>query len=345
MEIEEQIKFQKLLKNQDMRLDSFLNHILFKKGGYYYGQNPIGKTKDFTTAPEISQIFGEIIGIYLYYFWKTNINSNFNLVELGPGRGTLFIDIINCLSKYPEFLNKAKITLVEINQELIKLQKLKINNKLNLNINWNVKLNYKSKLPSLIYSNEFFDCFPVRQFIYNKFWFEKYVSLNQEEDRFFFKNKRIKNKKFLKYLDNFKDNKILEISFERNKYFEKICKFIKNNGGIFLTIDYGYLNKRNNFTLQGIQNHKFSNVLDDIGNKDISSHVNFNDLLEIALNYNLKIEEFSTQREFLIKYGIFERKKFFDNSSTYKNIEIDIERLIGKNKMGNLFKCFVVSNL
>ena len=117
MEIEEQIKFQKLLKNQDMRLDSFL--------------------KPYTNR------------------------------------------------------NKSRTN---------KIQELKINNKLsNQKLDWNVKLNFRSKLPSIIYSNEFFDCFPVRQFIYNKFWFEKYVKFNENENKYYSINKRVISKKILDF--------------------------------------------------------------------------------------------------------------------------------------------------
>ena len=85
-----------------------------------------------------------------------------------------------------------------------------------------------------------------------------------------------------------------------------------------------------NLTLQAIQNHKFSNILDNIGEKDISSHVNFEDLKNIALKHKLKIEEYCTQRDFLIKYGIIERYKVIFNSSKLNSLRTDLERLIGK---------------
>ena len=96
------------------------------------------------------------------------------------------------------------------------------------------------------------------------------------------------------------------------------CKFIKKNRGIFLTVDYGYFNNNKNFTLQAIQNHKFSHVLENIGEKDISSHVNFEDLINIAKQNNLKIEEYTSQREFLLKFGILERIKTFNKIQIQK---------------------------
>ena len=136
--------------------------------------------------------------------------------------------------------------------------------------------------------NEFFDCFPVRQFVHKDFWFEKYININNDNN-FCFKENMITNKKLLSYLNKYKNNDILEISFERNNYFEKICKYIHKNGGLFFTIDYGYFKDIKNFTLQGIQNHKLSNILENVGEKDISSHVNFKDLSTYKKN-NLKLK-------------------------------------------------------
>ena len=344
MQVEEIIKSQIVKKNRSMRLDIFLKKALFSKDGYYTKRKPIGKIKDFITAPEISQIFGEIVGMYLYYFWKTKINSEYNLIELGPGKATLFIDIANSVSNLPGFLKKSEISFIEINHELIKLQK-ENTKRLLKNIKWKKNINFKSNIPSIIYSNEFFDCFPVRQFTYNDVWFEKYVNFNRENDSFYFENKQVNSKKLLTQLNLHKKNKLLEVSFERNKYFENVCKFIKKNRGIFLTVDYGYFKNNKNFTLQAVQNHKFSHVLENIGEKDISSHVNFEDLINVAKQNNLKIEECSTQREFLLKFGILERKKIFNNSKYSKKIDTEVDRLINNNKMGNLFKFLVISNL
>jgi Uncharacterized conserved protein len=239
MEIEKKIKSHFFLTKKDIRLDNFIKIALFNKNGYYYNKKPIGKKNDFITAPEISQIFGEIIGLYLFYNWKTYFNSKFNLIELGPGTGTLFKDINNSIKNYPDFFNYAKIFFIEINSELIKIQKKNFKNLKFNNIKWGKTINFKSNLPSIIYSNEFFDCFPVRQFINKKLWYEKYVSINKQNNNFYLKHKLVKNKKLLSILDSYREE-ILEISFERNKYFDKICKFIKRRGGLFLTIDYGY---------------------------------------------------------------------------------------------------------
>ncbi len=340
----------KLLNNKkDFRLDKFIELALFARNGYYLRKKPIGRKFDFVTSPEISQMFGEIIGGYIVYHWKEKINSKFNLIELGPGNGTLFKDIERTAQILPNFFENADVNLIEINKELIKIQEKNLNYFRQSKIRWSEALNFRSKLPSIIYSNEFFDCFPVRQFLNdNNHWFERYVKFNQKENKYYSLNKRVINKKVLDNLSKYKKQKIYEVSYSRNKYFEQICKYLKKNRGICILIDYGYNKKIENFTLQAIYNHKKTNIFENIGQQDISSHVNFNELIEIAKQNKLKINEFISQRDFLIKYGILERKKKLLNKNLDLNknlLDEEVDRLINVDRMGNLFKCLVVSNL
>ena len=340
----------KLLNNKkNLRLDKFIDLALYQRNGYYLSKKPIGRKFDFVTSPEISQMFGEIIGVYLVYNWKEKINSKFNLIELGPGNGTLFKDIERTAKILPNFFENANVNLIEINKELRKIQEKNLNYFKQSKIRWSKALNFRSKLPSIIYSNEFFDCFPVRQFLNdNNHWFERYVKFNEKENKYYSINKRVISKKILDYLNKYKRQKIYEVSFSRNKYFEQICKYLKKNRGICILIDYGYNKKIKNFTLQAIYNHKKTSIFENIGQQDISSHVNFNELIEIAKQNKLQINEFVSQRDFLIKYGILERKKklLTKNSNLNKNLlDEEVDRLINVDRMGNLFKCLVVSNL
>ena len=340
----------KLLNNKkNFRLDKFIEMALFGNNGYYLRKKPIGRKFDFVTSPEISQMFGEIIGVYLVYNWKEKINSKFNLIELGPGNGTLFKDIERTTKILPNFFENADVNLIEINKELRKIQKKNLNYFRQSKIRWSKALNFRSKLPSIIYSNEFFDCFPVRQFLNdNNHWFERYVKFNEKENKYYSINKRVISKKILDYLSKYKRQKIYEVSYSRNKYFEQICKYLKKNRGICILIDYGYNKKIKNFTLQAIYNHKKTSIFENIGQQDISSHVNFNELIEIAKQNKLQINEFVTQRDFLIKYGILERKKklLTKNSNLNKNLlDEEVDRLINVDRMGKLFNFLVVSNL
>ena len=340
----------KLLNNKkNLRLDKFIDLALYQRNGYYLSKKPIGRKFDFVTSPEISQMFGEIIGVYLLYHWKEKINSKFNLIELGPGNGTLFKDIERTAKILPDFFENADVYFIEINKELRKIQEKNLNYFKQSKIRWSKVLNFRSKLPSIIYSNEFFDCFPVRQFLNdNNHWFERYVKFNEKENKYYSINKRVISKKILDYLNKYKRQKIYEVSFSRNKYFEQICKYLKKNKGICILIDYGYNKNLKSFTLQSIYNHKKTSIFENIGQQDISSHVNFNELIEIAKQKKLQINEFVTQRDFLLKYGILERKKklLTKNSNLNKNLlDEEVDRLINVDRMGKLFKCLVVSNL
>ena len=340
----------KLLKNKkNFRLDKFIELALYANNGYYLSKKPIGRKFDFITSPEISQMFGEIIGLYLLYNWKEKINSKFNLIELGPGNGTLFKDIERTAKILPNFFENADINLIEINKELREIQKKNLNYNSQSKIRWSKALNFRSKLPSIIYSNEFFDCFPVRQFLNdNNHWFERYVKFNEKENKYYSINKRVSSQKVLDNLSKYKRQKIYEVSYSRNKYFGQICNYLKKNRGVCILIDYGYNKKIKNFTLQAIYNHKKTSIFENIGQQDISSHVNFNELIEIAKQNKLQINEFVSQRDFLIKYGILERKKklLTKNSNLNKNLlDEEVDRLINVDRMGKLFKFLVVSNL
>ena len=224
-----------LLNNKkNFRLDKFIETALFGNNGYYLRKKPIGRKFDFVTSPEISQMFGEIIGVYLVYNWKEKIKSKFNLIELGPGNGTLFKDIERTAKILPNFFENANVNLIEINKELRKIQEKNLNYFKQSKIRWSKALNFTSKLPSIIYSNEFFDCFPVRQFLNNNNnnWFERYVKFNEKEKKYYSINKRVISKKVLDNLSQYKRQKIYEVSYSRNKYYEQICKYLKKNRGI-----------------------------------------------------------------------------------------------------------------
>tara|TARA_B100000401_G_C52707780_1_gene672347 strand:- start:18 stop:1055 length:1038 start_codon:yes stop_codon:yes gene_type:complete len=335
---------EKIKEKGSIDVGEFIQICQFENNGYYLRKNPIGRQNDFTTAPEISQMFGEILTIYLINYWEEKLMTKFNLIELGPGKGTLLNDLLRTASKNQEFLNAANITLIEKNKFLKKLQKDTVNYK---NIKWSQEFSLSSSnIPSIIYSNEFFDCFPVRQFYKKNSWYEKLIQYNNYEKNFKFITKKVENNNILKALQKFNDVKVAEMSESRIKYFNLICKCIKKNRGIFITIDYGYKNLPNHLSLQTVYNHKNTHLFENIGNQDITSHVDFDELITVANKNNLKIDLFCTQKDFLINNGIKERKKNLQKNKSeeaIKNINLDYERLVSKSQMGEIFKVLVVS--
>ena len=334
----------KIKKNGSLNVAEFIEICLFENDGYYLKNNPIGRYNDFITSPEISQMFGEVLTMFLINYWENKIKNNFNLVELGPGKGTLLNDILRSSSSNQKFLNSMDLTLIEKNKSLIGIQKKNINHK---NITWCEEFDISNKnIPSIIYSNEFFDCFPVQQFHKKEKWYEKYVNYNEVEQNFTLVSQQVEDEKILKSLEKFEQVKVAEIARSRDEYFELVCEFIKKYKGVFITIDYGYKNPPNHLSLQTIYQHKKTHLFENIGNQDITAYVNFDQLISIANKYNLKIETFCSQKDFLISCGIKERKKNLlknKNDETIKKINFEYDRLVNNSQMGKMFKVLVIS--
>ena len=215
------------------------------------------------------------------------------------------------------------------------------------NISWNTNFVANSKKPAMIIANEFFDCLPVRQF-YKKDnnWFEKMVIYNHENKNLKITDKEIKSIKTKNLIKDYNPSEVLEISKSREKYFAKICKYIFKFGGIMMIFDYGYYKKPKNFTLQSLYRNKKSNIIDNLGNQDITSLVDFKKMIEIAKFNKINIDYYTTQRDFLLKYGILERSKQVLKKSKpiKKKMIIDgLNRIINKNNMGSLFKVLIIS--
>ena len=334
--------------NNLITIEKYIEICLYHKDGYYKNSEILGKVGDFTTSPEISQLFGEIIGLYIFNFWTNHIKVKFNLYELGPGNGSLIFDIINITKNFKEFNESIKLYLVEKNNKLIQKQKNNIK-KNNFNIKmvqWDNNFNSYNKNPSIIFSNEFFDCFPTRQFFKkNNQWFEKMIGLNNKENNFKLLDQKVTDSKILNIIDKYKPKHIFELSKSRNRFFSKICNHIKDVGGLIILIDYGYNQEPNNFTLQAIHNNKKSNILDNIGEQDITSLVDFNQLITIAKSKKLQINYYNNQRKFLLDHGILERlKKILPICNRKQGIDLNegVERLIDEEKMGNLFKVLII---
>ena len=202
-------------------------------------------------------------------------------------------------------------------------------------------------MPSIIYSNEFFDCLPVRQFYKNEIWYEKLIDYNKLKDVFFFKDKKVTTKKILNNLQKYNETGIAEISFQRKSLFNNLCKHIFKNKGMIILIDYGYESPVKNFTLQSVSGHKKTHIFDNIGLQDITSLVNFGELINIANQFNLNVVSYCNQRDFLITNGIQERKEILKKNlpkTKREIIEQQFHRLTDKNSIGKDFKFFIVSS-
>ena len=326
-------------------VDEFIEKILYEpKIGYYSNHNPFGKKGDFITAPNISNLFSEIIAIWLISTWeKIGKPKKFNFIELGPGDGSLTKVLIKTFEKFPQLNNAIKIYLYERSNFLTKLQKKKLDSK---KVKWIKNFNSIKKGPVIFFGNEFFDAIPIKQFSNkdNKFF----------ERCFFFKDKsRINftftkcNKQVKDQINSFQTLKGLKfIEYPKKGFLElnQIVKKISELSGGILLIDYGYLDGKNLNTIQAVMNNKkisIKSMLNNLAKADVTSLVNFNLLKEYFIKNNLKVKKIVNQKFFLERMGIIERAKILEKNMTNKQqkyMSETLNRLLERKQMGNLFK-------
>ena len=216
-----------LKKDHKIPLDKFINYCLYdKKNGYYMNSNPFGITGDFTTGPNISRLFSEMVAIWTISFWESlGSPKKFNLVELGAGNGEMMKVMIESFKKFPFFISRCTIFIYEKSPKLIKEQRKNIKFK---NIKWIKSLKKLNKSPSIYLANEFFDALPIKQFSKSKnSWFEKFVHFYSNKKAEFI-NKRVDIKKVEKKI-NFRISRnqdFIELSEKGLEYLKIISKMI-----------------------------------------------------------------------------------------------------------------------
>ena len=333
-------KIEKIITEQGpISISDFMKLALTdKKNGYYRKKMPLGSKGDFITSPDISQIFGEIIGVWILDLWiKLGKPKETQIVDLGGGRGTLLSDIKRVLS------NKiSSYIFIDINVELIKLQKKAVKDAIHFE-----KIEDIPNKPTIFIGNEFLDTFPINQFVLSDKYFKE-VCVNYKNKKLIFSHHRTNLSRTLdkKTLSQIKVNDILEINFESRKFIEKLSRFIKENNGGAIFFDYGYTFSHGD-TFQAVKDSKFVNPLDDPGNADLTAHVDFNDLYHQAKNSLVSVWGPDTQGTFLKKMGAIERLNALESISddkTKKDLRNGLDRLINTDEMGELFKVLAITS-
>ena len=332
----------KFFKNaKSLPIDKFIFNVLYdKKYGYYNSKQPLGISGDFVTAPKISNLFSEMIGIWMIYIWE-NLGrpKNFNVVELGPGDGSLIITLLDVFKKFPQFNNVKKIYLFEKSKLLKKLQKKNIYNS---KVKWINDLNNINKGPVIFFGNEFLDAIPIKQFKRkNNLLFEKYFTIEKSKINELYKKATTKDVKLINSFKTLKKVNFIEFPKKGFNELQKIINKILSLSGCILLIDYGYLKPNNQDTVQSVMKHKKNYFLNNLGKADITAHVNFALLNEFFRKNNLKVKKVITQREFLLKLGINKRAEMISKKMKFgdqTNLYLRLKRLLSPNLMGKLFK-------
>ncbi len=317
--------------------------------GYYRSKMPFGESGDFITAPEISQMFGELIGLWCVAVWRSMGQPRPVLfAELGPGRGTLMADALRAARIAPDFLSAIDIRLVESNGTLQHCQCVALKDYAGA-VSWHTTTEELPDGPAIVVANEFFDCLPIRQFVRGaNGWHERRVGLN-DEGRLCF---GLAPDPEPGLVARGGPGQVLEAGLAAARLMTRLAARISAQGGALLAIDYGYDSPAHSETLQAVRSHRFADPLIDPGEADITAHVDFGALARAARAAGASVHGPVPQGEWLARLGLYERAaKLRNQASARENAAIDsaLQRLAGERlelaagDMARLFKVLTVT--
>ena len=283
---------------------------------YYATRDPLGARGDFTTAPEISQMFGEMVGAALSGCWKrTGAPEDAIYVELGPGRGTLAADALRVL-RASGF--NGEVHLVETSPVLRKRQAEAL-----ADAKWHDSIGDLPAKPLLLVANEFLDALPVRQHVAGV---ERRVTIAAGGLAFD------------------RDGEIVESSPARDEAVAAVSTCLAALGGAAILIDYGHQRSGRGDTLQAVRRHGYAPVLVEPGEQDLTAHVDFEAVAAAARTAGAAVTPVATQGEWLIRLGIEARAQSLSRANPDRAAEVQsaLDRLTGRDDMGELFKIIAI---
>lgn len=313
--------------------------------GYYTTRDPLGASGDFITAPEISQMFGELIGLWLAAVW-TQMGSpeNIRIIELGPGRGTLMKDAMRAVKVMPKFREALVLHLVEINPALRAQQEIALD-PLSLPVFWHASLSEVPAGPAIIVANEFFDALPVNQAVKSaRGWHERQVGVDAD-DKLTFTVAADPMPHFDRLLPppqrGAPDDAIIEWRDAAAAF--DLGRRLQRDGGAALVIDYGHADSAIGDTLQAVGQHAYADPLSAPGSIDLTAHVDFQALTHAVEAMGVQGFGPITQAVLLRRLGIESRAATLKSKASGAQVaEIDgaLARLTGDGRtgMGTLFK-------
>ncbi len=319
--------------------------------GYYRKGDPFGRHGDFVTAPEISQMFGELLGFWSMVCWRQlGAPASLNLVELGPGRGTLMADAMRAASNVVPFYNALHVHLVETSPLLRKRQKAALT-AIDRPIHWYDQFVQVPNGPFVLLANEFLDALPIRQFVSTGgVWRERLIDLTTAGDALKWTSAASGATEGLHVrsaLEAGSENQIYEVCPAAQVIIREISRTIMMQKGVALFIDYGYPLQTGGNTFQAVVNHQYSDPLAHPGEADLTAHVDFEAVALLAGLAGVRVSGPVTQGTFLRNLGIGPRAKTLMKAASAEqksDIETALERLTGDDAMGVLFKVIALSH-
>ncbi|MDK1387186.1 class I SAM-dependent methyltransferase [Sinorhizobium sp. 8-89] len=320
--------------------------------GYYRTREPFGRAGDFTTAPEISQLFGEMIGIFLVHAWQQHgCPEPAIIAEIGPGRGTMMSDMLRVIRRLaPDLYQSGSVHLVETSERLQKVQAEALADHKD-KVHWHASF---ETLPAgflLLAANELFDAIPIRQFVRTTQGFrERMVGLDAGGELTFAAGVAGIDPSFLPSpAQSVSEGTIFEIAPARDAVMAALCERLRAGGGTAIIIDYGHLATGYGDTLQAVREHRYDPPLANPGRADLTSHVDFEQLAHRAKMEGVQVNGLAHQGDFLVGLGLLERAAALGSGKDtlmQEGIRSAVERLAGSGsgKMGELFKVLAVSS-
>ncbi len=317
-----------------------------REHGYYMERDPLGAAGDFTTAPEISQMFGELIGLWCAAVWQSmGSPASVSLVELGPGRGTLMADALRATRAVPPFSDALSVHLVETSPVLRQKQKDALRE---VRVAWHESVSSIPDGPVIVVANEFFDALPIRQFVRRSDgWHERLVGFSDDSDLQFQISPlttSLPSDQPIPF-DDAPQDAIVEICPAGRTIARDIGIRVAKYPGAALIIDYGPLQTAPGDSLQAVKDHQYHDVLESPGDADITAHVDFQSLSRAAQDGGAVASGVITQSAFLDSLGIRHRADRLKTSATSRqraDIDAALQRLTSPHAMGHLFKAMSI---
>jgi NADH dehydrogenase [ubiquinone] 1 alpha subcomplex assembly factor 7 len=317
--------------------------------GYYLSRDPLGREGDFITSPEVSQMFGELLGLWAASIWKTiGSPSLLRLIELGPGRGTMIADALRAMRVLPPLYQTLSVHLVEINPVLRKKQETTLAGI--RNVAWHDHVDDVPGGPCIIFANEYFDVLPIHQVVRQQNgWHERMVDLDPS-GKLVFTAAADPIPRFEVLLPPLVRAAPPGAVFEWRPDSEimKIASRVRDQGGAALIIDYGHVRSDAGDTFQAIARHSFADPLKAPGQADVTAHVDFQALARAAEDVGARVHGPVTQGDFLKRLGIETRAVALMAKASHEaseDISTALKRLTGSGRggMGSLFKVLGIS--
>ena len=318
--------------------------------GYYTGHDPLGAEGDFVTAPEVSQLFGELVGLALVQHWlDLGSPSPVLLVELGPGRGTMLADALRAARVAPAFGAAVRVHLVETSPVLRRLQTERLQH---VGARWHDRLaTVPTDAPMLLVANEFLDALPVRQFVrLGDVWRERVVGLDGDGDLAFGLDARAMN------VDapapwaggGWAPGVVVEFGPAREAVADEIAARVAAQGGLALVIDYGDAGRFTvGDTLQAVRRHKKVDPLAHPGQSDLTAHVALGSVAAAAEGAGTTVWGPLAQGTFLERLGIHQRLEKLARTASAEQLAVlasGFDRLVATEQMGELFKVIAIAS-